>query len=172
MLANIDAVYADTRAAQLALQLGLPPQPAFSRLLVPLGDGALDLRLLGHSHQVVLDADGGCGPGAACSEVVACLPGAAGGLPPRAERELGGLHYTFRSEVRLLQPRGLAAEAARLQHEFRDQAAALVGVFPGSPSATTVVAARPLPAGIGWRTWHVYPQTGEIVTTTSRVRRR
>ncbi|MGK5557944.1 DUF2617 family protein, partial [Actinomadura kijaniata] len=51
---------------------------------------------------------------------------------------------------------------------------ALVGVFPGSPHAVTALAVDPAapasgPDALGWRTWHTYPQTQEIVMTVSRM---
>ena len=168
MLSSI-AAWAETSTEQLTLRLGLPRQPAQSELRVPLAEGALDLRLLDLSHQVVLEDDE-----AWCSELVARSAGEprGGGLPARVARAFGSLDYTFRSELRRLGPEALAAEAARLVEEFRDQAAALVGVLPGAPSAVTVLAAKPLPGGVGWRTWHLFPRGGEVVTTASRVRRR
>lgn len=167
MLSTITAAYADTSAAQLSLGLGLPVLDAYAELTVPLAEGNLELRLLGNSHQVVLRT-----PTVECSEVVACLPQQVGGLPERAAQAYDGSDYAFRSSVCVRDPDALAAEAARLIEEYQDQAAALIGVFPGSPSAVTAVAVRPMPSGVGWRTWHLYPQTGEIVTTTSKVRRR
>jgi hypothetical protein len=163
MLSTIKAAYADTSAAQLRLELGLPPLEAHARLVLPLAHGAVDLRLLGQSHQVVLDRYG-----VSCSETVACL-GDDSGLPGKAEVPLPGAAYRFNSQVRVLRPAALEAEARHLVETYADQAAALVGLFPGSPSAVTAVAVRPLPHGIGWRSWHVYPQTGEVVETSSRI---
>lgn len=167
MLSRIAAAYADTSAAQLTLGLGLPALDAYAHLAVPLRDGELELRLLGNSHQVLLRT-----ATAEYSEAVACLPSHGEGLPERAERSLDGSDYVFRSAVCVRDPDMLAAEARRLVAEYRDQAAALIGVFPGSPSAVTAIAVRPTPSGVGWRTWHLYPQTGEVVTTSSKVRRR
>jgi hypothetical protein len=167
MLTRITAAYADTSAAQLSLGLGLPALDAYAELTVPLAEGALELRLLGNSHQVVLRT-----PTVECSEAVACLPQHGGGLPERADHDWEGSDYVFRSTVCVRDAATLAAEARRLVAEYQDQAAALVGVFPGSPHAVTAIAVRPMPSGVGWRTWHLYPQTGEVVTTTSKVRRR
>jgi hypothetical protein len=47
------------------------------------------------------------------------------------------------------------------------------GVFPGDPLAVTGVRARfRSPTVTSWRTWHSYPQTGELVVTCTRVERR
>ena len=67
MLVTIATAYADTTSADLSFALGLPAQPALHVLELAAGGGlALELRLLGASHQVRL-AD-------RVSETVACLP--------------------------------------------------------------------------------------------------
>ena len=49
----------------------------------------------------------------------------------------------------------------------------MCGVFPGDPLAVTGVRARfRSPTVASWRTWHSYPQTGELVVTSTRVERR
>ncbi|MCW2613136.1 MAG: hypothetical protein JWN08_130, partial [Frankiales bacterium] len=46
---------------------------------------------------------------------------------------------------------------------------ALVGVFPGSPDALTVLTGREVRGGWAWASWHVYPGAGEVVRTRSRL---
>ncbi|HWT91917.1 MAG TPA: DUF2617 family protein, partial [Solirubrobacteraceae bacterium] len=47
---------------------------------------------------------------------------------------------------------------------------ALCGVFPGSPDAVTAIGcAEADGGGVAWWTAHVYPGTGEVVTTESLV---
>ena len=46
---------------------------------------------------------------------------------------------------------------------------ALVGVFPGSPHALTVLTGREVVRGWSWSSWHVYPEAGEVVRTRSRL---
>jgi hypothetical protein len=182
MLARIDTTFSDTAAAQLSLGLGLPAQPALSGLTVPVPGGRVELRILGSSHQALLELDG-----SGCSEVVACSTGLPAGLPEQADRAFAGLGYRFRSATTRLDPAALAREAAALVEAYRDDAAALVGVFPGAPTAVTVLAATPGPAGVAWRSWHVspqsseivawrswhvYPQSGEVVATSTEVHRR
>ena len=91
MLSSV-AAWAETSTEQLTLHLGLPRQPAQSELRVPLAKGALDLRLLDLSHQVVLEDEGEW-----CSELVArSAEPRGGGLPARVARAFGNLDYTFR----------------------------------------------------------------------------
>jgi hypothetical protein len=163
--------YADTSAAMLGHALGLPAQDSLGDLVVPdpVGVGsALSLRLLGASHQVLLDA-----PGGRVSETVACLddppPDA---LPARLECSLPVGRYAFTADVRRLAPDALRREVDALRRELAGRPHALIGVFPGAPDAVTALLAEPSPeAGtVAWRTWHVYPQTAEIAHTRSSVR--
>jgi hypothetical protein len=164
MLAAITVPYADTQAADLGWSLGGGPRDALALLQVAYGSALLELRVLGASHQAVLDT-----PAGRCSEVVACLPGAASGLPAEAIEELPGLRYAFRAQVWQLTRRQLAAAVARLCSELGGHARAVLGVFPGVPDAVTGLRADPMPTGIGWSTWHAYPQTAELVVTRTRV---
>lgn len=70
MLTTLKTSYTDTRAADLAWALGREPLPALAELDLELSGAKLQLRLLGASHQVLLEEDRG-----ACSETVACMPG-------------------------------------------------------------------------------------------------
>jgi len=159
VLVSLDTPYADTTAADLSFALGLPEQAALHVLPVP-GAG-LELRLLGASHQVVLAGR--------CVETVACLPGRTPHLPATVDDPVAG--YRFTARVRRLTPAGMAGEVAALKARLTDDPRALVGVFPGSPDAVTALAAR-VDTGsgvVGWDTWHVYPQTGELVVTSTEV---
>ena len=163
MLLHLDVPFLDASADQLVWRFGAPPQPCLATLEVVVGGGlTLELRLLGASHQVLArGADGAM----RCSEVVACGAAAGGlALPPAVEREDGGLRYRFTSEVRRVDDATLAATADELLRRPADDGV-LVGAFPGSPLAVTAIEAQ----AAGWRTWHLYPQTGEIVTTATRL---
>ncbi|WP_091552647.1 DUF2617 family protein [Micromonospora pattaloongensis] len=170
MLITIDAPYADTTAADLSFALGLPEQPALHvlDLDVPgVPDGALRLRLLGASHQVVLRA-----AATELVETVACLPGRAPELPSTVHERATG--YRFAATVHRLHPDEISARAAVLRRALAADPYALVGVFPGSADAITALHARvgaPGPDGteVGWRTWHAYPQSGEMVETETAV---
>jgi len=165
MLATVTTPYMDTTAGQLCLRLGLPPQAACEVLEVVLPAGAMELRILGASHQVrVLAGE------VAFSELVACGSEKDPELPSYAEVPLGGHTYRFRSEVTYHPPTRLAGIARRLRHRFGSHPHAIVGVFPGSPHALTAIAtdARRDPS---WRSWHLYPQTGEVVVTRAMLER-
>lgn len=166
MLHTIAAAFRDTCASDLSLRLGLAPQPALSTLTVEVAGSDVELRLLGHSHQVLTRAGAGL-----LSEVVACLPGR-GGLPAATRQALPDADYHFRSHVATLTPPALARRAERLRDDFSEHPAALVGAFPGWPYALTVVVALPGDAELAWRSWHLYPQTAELVFTRSRLRSR
>jgi hypothetical protein len=158
MLVSIDAPYVDTTAADLSFALGLAPQPALHVLDV----AGLQLRLLGASHQVVLAGR--------CVETVACLPGRPPSLPAAVDDPVAG--YRFTAGVRRLGRARLAREVGALCARLADDPLALVGVFPGSPDAVTGLQAHAGAGGVrGWRTWHAYPQTGELVVTSTEVAR-
>lgn len=70
MLTTLNTSYTDTRAADLAWALGREPLPALATLDLELAGSRLQLRLLGASHQVLLEEERG-----RCSETVACIAG-------------------------------------------------------------------------------------------------
>jgi hypothetical protein len=173
MLAALDTVYADTRADALSFALGLPAMDALAVLPLTCSGVRVELRLLGASHQVM------AGP---VSETVACLPGRPGPLPAAVRETVGGWSYDFTAGVRGYDRQGFESAVTGLRARLADRADALTGAFPGSPYAVTalVLDRAPDPAGapgtgagagpvIGWRTWHAYPQSMEIVATRTRV---
>lgn len=163
MLRDLDVPFLDAAADQLVWRLDAPPQPALASLVVALGSAcSLDVRLLGASHQVLVRENDG-GP-VRCSELVACDPTRPGDLPPAARHHVDDLDYRFASEVRRVEADELATLAAELR-ACASGSTILVGSFPGSPHAVTAVE---VVAG-GWRTWHLYPQAGEVVTTVTSI---
>ena len=157
MLITLDTPYADTTAAELSFARDLPELPALHVLEVPAA--GLTLRLLGASHQVVI--------GGRCVETVACLPGRPAGLPSAVEDD----GYAFGAQVHRLAPEELAAAVADLRDGLAGDPYALVGEFPGVPDAVTALAVNlPGEGALGWRTWHAYPQSGEMVSTWTVVR--
>ncbi|KXK59242.1 hypothetical protein AWW66_25385 [Micromonospora rosaria] len=165
MLVTLDTPYVDTRAADLSLVLGDAERPALHVLDLALpGPVELRLRLLGASHQVLLRA-----PGTELTETVACLPGRPPELPPVAYDETAG--HRFTASVLRLAPAELTHRVAGLRAELADDRYALVGVFGGDVNAVTALHVRPDPpdGAVGWRTWHAYPQTGELVLTETVV---
>ncbi|XVQ12711.1 DUF2617 family protein [Spirillospora sp. CA-255316] len=179
MLALLDTPYADSRADALSFALGLPRLDALAVLPVKApetawhrrggGDGGprpvpvVELRLLGASHQVF------AGP---FSETVACLPGDHEPVPGRFRTTAGGWAYDFTATTVAHDGDPAFRRAVDgLRDRLAGRADALTGTFPGSPHAVTAlaVAAGDTPGELGWRTWHAYPQTREIVMTRSRL---
>lgn len=151
--------YADVRAADLVHALDGPEVPGLGVLHAEVGGFAVDLRLLGHSHQVVVTPPAG----AVLLETVACCPGVPGDLPSRRDEQRGAHRYAFTASVDALDA------ASRLVAErVAADPLGLVGVFPGHPGAFTALraAASPDGSGVRWETWHAYPQSGELVRTT------
>lgn len=155
--------YADTRADQLTLTIGQPPLPALAERDWHLGAITVSLRLLGASHQVFVRGD------VDFAETLACLPGRSGALPTTFH-DVG---YRFdavvttepetslRNVVHDLTARAAAADDAG--------APALLGRFPRHPLAVTALFAQLSQTHVRWQTWHVYPQSGEIVATRSEL---
>ncbi|QDY79536.1 DUF2617 family protein [Streptomyces qinzhouensis] len=166
--------YQDTDADQLSFALGHPPMAALAVRDIDLGGLAVQLRLLGASHQVF------AGP---VAETVACLPGGAGGLPDTV-REIDGWQYRFRAQVHRYPPEEFSRRVARIVHRADTHPHALYGVFPGDPEAVTALTVdtgtgpgddgddAPAGPGLNWRTWHTYPQSRRIVATHSRLEAR
>ena len=66
--------------------------------------------------------------------------------------------------------RGLeVSRAQELLALVSDHPQGLAGVFPGSPHAFTAMLARCHEGQFHWRTWHAYPQDGQLVATRTRV---
>lgn len=160
VLTPLAVPYVDARAASLSWWLGSAPPP-LDELVLTGPAGPLVLRLLGASHQVIA-----CVGELEVPEVVACGREPAV-LPGAAARDLPGGRYRFASDARCYTSRGLGRVARDLRARWADEPRALVGVFPGSPDALTVLAGRALAGGWSWRTWHVYPCSGEVVRTRS-----
>ncbi|MDA2806813.1 DUF2617 family protein [Nocardiopsis sp. LSu2-4] len=162
--------FADTRARDLVWTLEHPPLPALATRTALLGGVRVELRVLGASHQVVLAS----GPRvrARAVETVACLPGADGHLPGSAAPDVPGLaSYSFTSTVDRLSGPELDRRVRALVRRLDGDPAAVAAAFPGAPSAVTALAsASPAPGCLEWRTWHAYPQTGELVRTRTRTR--
>lgn len=161
MKARLDTRFADSRAADLSLAYGLRPLPALGTHRVRLPGLDLELRVLGASHQVVVGD---------WSETVACLPDRTGALPAREESVAGGLRISFEAHCHRFDADTLAARVTGIVRDCETDEHALVGEFPGSPLAVTALRAWQVDGGAAWRTWHAYPQAGELVETLSVVR--
>lgn len=165
MIRELAVPFRDAGAGDLGFALGHadPARAALAELVLELGGARVSLRVLGGSHEVRL-AHGG----AEVAELVAC-DGPCGPLPARHGADLGPGRYDFRAATRRLAPAALAAEAGRLEARLGADPHALVGRFPGDPAALTALEAWGRPGRLGWRTWHLYPRTGEVVCTASVV---
>lgn len=164
MLTSLQTAYSDTRAADLAWALGKEPLPALAVLDLQLGGATMQLRLLGASHQVLLEEGGGT-----CSETVACLPGTRTPLPLGVAEQLGDREYEFAARVETLNEGQFAARAQELLALVAEHPHGLAGTFPGSPYAFTAMLAQRSEGQVRWRTWHAYPQEGQLVATRTRV---
>lgn len=136
----------------------------------------LELRVLGASHQVMIGD---------WSETVACLPDREGDRlelsVPRETIDTGGRRrpesrptrtvgdYAVRFEATCERPEDFAAAVSRIVAFCAADDHSLVAEFPGSPLAVTAMSARAADGGVCWETWHAYPQTGELVRTSSVV---
>lgn len=176
---ELPVAYRDACAGDLGLSLDLPRQEALVVRRIVVAGWTVELRILGASHQVLAHHHDVL----ACSETVACRPdGSAEGasLPPRRRRAERVAEYAFTSRVDVLGPAafrslvdGLLADlaaAAPLRSWSPDGALALCGQFPGDTRATTGLRLQPVGTEeLRWSGWHSYPQTGEVVTTSSRL---
>ncbi|MBB1255749.1 DUF2617 family protein [Streptomyces alkaliterrae] len=165
MLTTLKTAYSDTRAGDLSWALGREPLPSLATLDLEFAGPRLQLRLLGASHQVLVEgAEGGC------SETVACMPGSSSPLPAAVSRRLGGWDYEFAARVETLSGGSFAGRAQELLALVADHPHGLAGTFPGSPYAFTALLAQSGESGqVSWRTWHSYPQEGRLVATRTRI---
>ena len=167
MLCSLAVPFVDARASALSWWLGDDAPRALDALVLTgvrsPSAGRLELRLLGASHHVVATAGA-----ARCPEVVAC-GGPTAPLPARHDGDVGGARYRFASTTTAYEPAALARVARDLRRRAADADNALVGVFPGSPHALTVLTGREVARGWAWSSWHVYPEAGEVVRTRSRL---
>ncbi|MET9712400.1 DUF2617 family protein [Nocardiopsis alba] len=164
MRASISAPFIDTKADDLIWSLDHPLIDPLATRVVEIAGSRVELRVLGASHQVLLGSDEGT-----LVETVACLPGFPGRLPDNAELPLPGVgDYRFASVVESLSRAELAHRVEEVHARTADSPGGLLVAFPGDPLAIT---ALHLTSGSGaslrWRTWHAYPQSGELVTTTT-----
>ncbi|WP_406862214.1 DUF2617 family protein [Streptomyces sp. HUAS MG47] len=164
MLTTLKTTYTDTCAADLAWALGREPLPALAVLDLELTGAKLQLRLLGASHQVLLEDEHGN-----CSETVACMPGSSTPLPLGVSKRVGEWEYEFAARVENLSQGSFAGRAQELLALVADHPNGLAGMFPGSPYAFTAMLAQKHEGQVRWRTWHAYPEEGQLVVTRTRI---
>jgi hypothetical protein len=171
---RLQVPYADTSARQLAFSLTADLQEPLARCDHRRDGLTVSLRLLGASHQVVVEfgpESTGAVDARRWCETVACLPDADDPLPSSV---VDG-PYTFSASVRtcdLDEMAGVVADVtARGDRHLAAGRPAVVGHFPGRPLAMTAVLATADDDVISWDTWHTYPQTAEVVLTSTVIRR-
>ena len=165
MLAQLAVPFVDTSAAALAWSLDVAPQPPLATTMIALApDASLELAVLGSSHQAMLRRHG-----ETLCETVSCHLHDETPLPAAAARTLPIGGYTFASQVDRLGPDAFSAVVGATVRRLADRETALVARFGEQPEAVTAVEATRGARGAAWRTWHAYPQTFEIVTTTTTV---
>lgn len=103
-----------------------------------------------------------------CSETVACMPGSRTPLPLGVAKRMGDWDYEFAARVETLSQGSFAGRAQELLALVADHPNGLAGTFPGSPYAFTAMLAQRR-GQVRWRTWHAYPQEGQLVATRTRV---
>ena len=161
MLSRLAVPYVDARASALSWWLGDDVPAPLATLVLTGAPGRLELRLLGASQHVVASAGT-----ARCPEVVACGQPSQP-VPARHDGMVDGARYRFTSTTTAYDDAGLGRVARDLRRRASASPDALVGVFPGSPDALTVLAGREVRRGWAWASWHVYPGSGEVVRTRS-----
>lgn len=164
MLTTLNTSYTDTRAADLAWALGREPLPALATLDLELSDAKMQLRLLGASHQVLLEEEQGC-----CSETVACIPGSSTRSRWASPNASAPGSTSSRPASRCSRPASSRAVPRNSWPSSPSIRTASCGVFPGSPHAFTALLAHRGEGQVHWRTWHAYPQDGQLVATRTRV---
>ena len=165
MLARIVVPFVDTSAAALSWTLSAPSLPALASLTLELGgDNHLQLAVLGSSHQARLVVGTGT-----VRETVACHLDHADALPRSLDHTIDLGRYRIESRVDQLDPLAFHDVVERLVTDLSADDRALVARFRGHPDAITAVAAQHRGHDVMWQTWHAYPQTAELVSTSTTV---
>ena len=126
MLVTLELPFADVRAADLALALDGPDEQALEVLTLEAAGYRAELRLLGCSHQALVDTGT-----ERLSELVACRPGGRSPLPERASESRGTVRYEFRARTDGHEPDCYRDQAAEIVERIAADRFGLVGRFPG-----------------------------------------
>ena len=164
MLTTLETAYTDTRAGDLAWALDREPLPALAILDLEIPGARVQLRLLGASHQILLTDERGT-----LSETVACMPGSTSPLPLGVSKRLQDRDYEFAARIETLSQGAFAGRAQDLLALVTDHPHGLAGTFPGDPYAFTALLVQHRHNEVLWRSWHSYPQEGQLVCTRTRV---
>jgi hypothetical protein len=168
VLRRLDIPFRDAAASDLAWSLlpGAVAPEALAHLRAPRsGAATVDLHVLGASHAVEVTLGD-----VVLTEVVA-YGAPEGRTLTQAPAELvrDGLSYRFDSVVERHAPEAMEGIARALQDRLEGRSDALLATFPGAPGAVTALRATTDAAGAGWETWHLYPERGEVVRTSTTV---
>lgn len=159
MISDLEIPFSDTSADQLGLSLGSARLPHVARSAMLARELTIELRILRASHQVIVE-----GPAATLIETVACL-GDHDTLPRQLTSTPNpAMRHDFTAHVAQYDDTDFAAAVDALLAATERDPHALVGRFPGHRLALTGLQVTSL-APLTWRSWHTYPQTGQIVST-------
>ncbi|MEO5876953.1 MAG: DUF2617 family protein [Streptosporangiaceae bacterium] len=147
-------------ADALSFTLAEPALQAQGNRLRRVAGVEVELRLLGHGHQVLV------GP---VAETVARMDGREGPLPYELGKEIGGWAYTFTADVYRRDYADFTRGVAFLKKYLSGRDDTLAGGFVGEPEALAGVTVRQIRRGLEWRAWHTFPKTRQIVATRSRM---
>lgn len=178
VIPRLDVPFADTSAEALRISLDHPRIAPLDSRVLDLGEGlALELHVIGSSHQVVLTSHGAD----AFVETFACLDTDDRQVrAPDWDRETitagswaGFTRHAF-SATRMQVTGDFLPSVAEAAARSRAHSPHLVVEFPGDPGAVTALClttADDSGGTLAWRTWHCYPQTATIVESTSTLTR-
>lgn len=167
MILQLAVPFRDARAADLSLSVRLDrpaPTPALASRILRVGSVRLDLRVLGASHEARLEHEA-----ISISEVVACGADDGRPLPEHSDLATDDASYRFAARTRACDAETLARLTRWLVTIAGRRPDSVAAQFPGSPQGLTALFAEVTARGASWRTWHVYPQSGEVVRTASHV---
>lgn len=176
MSSQIDQLTRPTHASQAHLTLGpVEPDALLPAVATRPGPDFLDwtseFRILGDAHQVILRRNGlawseSLSGGGELSSV--------GGLDELSGEQENliapGLRHRARVDVERLSSMTIfSARADAIDRLCRAHETSLVVRFAGDALAFTAIGATADAVALRWETWRLYPETGEIVTSATRV---
>lgn len=169
MIVDLDVPFVDARARDLHLVVDAPQLPVLASIeiadLVP--GGHLSLRLLGASHQAIVNT-----PAGNYAETVACVGESADPIPPQLATVVGSARFDFHSQILQLTAEELKQRCEDMRQQANDnRGTTLIGRFPGHPDAMTFLSADASGAAASWSTAHCYPEDGRCVLTQTTVSR-
>lgn len=175
MLSSIDvetlAPYADARASDLRLALGPTElnrlRPALATRPGPrFLDFTTELRVLGASHQIAL-----IGADWVWTETLAFGASSEPALPSESRTLIapGLLHDMTIAVKRELSRTQFSHRADEIDRQCRAHDTSLAVRFAGDALAFTAIGASGDAEGLRWETWHLYPESREIMASSTRI---